>query len=66
MTLLKHPLMRDVAMCVLRKFYKPEEAMYYLNVRWINIVNPANVFDMGVKEHIVMTEAKYKEFKIYA
>lgn len=64
MQLLKHPKNTDVAMLVLRRFYR-DDGYFYLNIRWFNIVNPANVFDMGVKEHIVMTESKYKEFEVY-
>lgn len=52
MGLYKHKNNTDVAMLVIKSFYVQEKNLYKLKVKWMNVVNPSNVFYTGVYENV--------------
>jgi hypothetical protein len=61
MKLMKHKQCTDTAILVLGKLLIPERGVYRLKVRWINIVNPLNHFDLGVTDTLYIKEKTLKE-----
>jgi hypothetical protein len=65
MTLYKHRNNTDVAILVLKKHFIPEKSQYKLKVKWMNIVNPNNIFYTGVQETIAIDKSKFnKEWEV--
>jgi hypothetical protein len=50
--LYKHKNCTDAAIYVLNIYSYPER--FSLRVKWFNIVNPKNIFDMGVRDDIII------------
>lgn len=64
--LYKHVNCTDVAfMPIKRPFYVPEKKVYKVKVRWFNVVNPKNVFDLGVVDHIEVKLEDTKNWRLY-
>ena len=61
----KHDNNTDVAMWVLNSLYIPEKDVYKIKCRWLNIVNPKNVFDLGVIDKVEVKRADVKNWKVY-
>lgn len=57
--LYKHRRCTDVAILVLHSFYVRQHESYKLKVRWQNVVNPSNIFDMGVAERLEINAHKF-------
>lgn len=63
--LYKHKNCTDVAILVLSSFYVAERQTYKLKVRWMNIVNPNNIFDVGIQERLEIPRTKFnKEWEL--
>lgn len=66
MQLYKHWNNTDVAMCVLHKFYDQQKDEYKLEVIWFNIVNPNNIYSIGVKEILKINRSIFlKNWSLY-
>lgn len=57
MKLYKHIYGRDVAILITHRFFVAGKG-YKCKVRWFNIVNPRNQFDMGLPETIWIKNMK--------
>lgn len=55
----------DVAIFPLYVRFVPQKGVYKVKVRWFNIVNPENVFDMNLTEEIQIKVEDMKNWKIY-
>lgn len=65
MVLLKHIRNTDVAILVLKKYFIPQKDYYKVKVKWMNIVNPNNIFYIGVQETLIINRKKFlKEWEI--
>lgn len=64
--LYKHENCTDTAlMPVKRPFFVPEKQIYKVRCRWFNIVNPNNVYDMGVVDNVVIKAEDIRRWKFY-
>lgn len=63
---LKHINNTDVAMMVLDKKYQPSNDTYRIRCRWLNIVNPRNVFDLGIIDNVVIKRDDMSNWEPYA
>jgi hypothetical protein len=57
----KHINNTDVAICIIKSFYVKERDYYKFKVRWMNVVNPNNVFDTGVQENLKIPRQKFSK-----
>lgn len=64
--LYKHENNTDVALYPVRSpFYVPEKKIYKVKCRWFNIVNPLNVYDMGIVDNVVIKAEDIRKWKFY-
>lgn len=68
--LYKHQYCTDTAIMPVKPLrYSPDRKVYKARVRWFNIVNPKNVFDMHVPpngtENIEIKEEDLKKWRPY-
>lgn len=62
MKLLKHKNCKDVAIAILRDHVL--NGVHHVKVRWFNVVNPGNIFDMGLPvEHLMIKDENMKDWK---
>jgi hypothetical protein len=60
--LFKHYNCNDVAIEILKKFYVHEKNGYKLKIRWWNVVNPDNSWDMGCQENLFISQDDLKNW----
>lgn len=64
-TLFKHINNTDVAAEFLKNYYIPEKKTYKIKISWWNIVNPDNIYPIGITETITISKEKINDWKIY-
>lgn len=64
--LYKHENGSDAAILILKHplFIAPKNG-YKIRIKWMNIVNPKNVYDIGIMETIFIKKEDIKNWKFY-
>lgn len=63
--LYKNTYNTDVAMYPVKVLYIPPKNGYIVKCRWFNIVNPENVFDLGVIDRCFIKKEDINNWKPY-
>lgn len=63
--LYKHENCTDVAILPIKIFYVFEKSGYKVKVRWFNIVNPDNIYDINFSETIFIKANDLKRWHLH-